>query len=278
MEIDANGLLELAKRLAKEAGDMIRVAFNEPKREYDRKSLTDPVTETDREVENFIFNELRRTCPGHKFIGEESSSEGGIEWTDAPTWIVANFVHRIPMVAVSIGFTLHRKILVGVIYNPILNELFEATSDGPARLNGRAIRVSAVSGLHSACVSTELGSDRSLPKTNMMLDQLGALLRSDAQCVRAMGSCALDLANLACGRIDAFYESGPYPWDLAAGVLIATRAGGVVRGAKGTVFDLCGRVIVACTPSLVPEIAPVLGWDVLACVENSKQLDNEVCA
>ena len=174
------------------------------------------------------------------------------------------------MVAVSIGFTINRRVVVGVVYNPILDELFEATISTPSRLNGEVICVSGVSSLRSACVSTELGSDRSAPKTNMMLEQLNTILRSEAQCVRALGSCALDLANVACGRVDAYYEIGPYAWDLAAGILIVTQAGGIIRGAEGTVFDLFGRVIIACVPALVPDMAPILGWDL------GKPLENEI--
>lgn len=161
------------------------------------------------------------------------------------------------MCAVSIGFTVDREFKLGVIYNPISDELFSATHLTRSTLNGSAIRVSNVSELTSACVATECGSDRAEAKVDFVLEQLATVLRNRAQCVRMLGSCALNMAHVACGRCDVYYERGPYPWDMAAGVLIIQQAGGVVRSAgKGidAPFDLTGRSVLAFTPGLAEEL------------------------
>lgn len=157
------------------------------------------------------------------------------------------------MCAVSIGLTVNREYIVGVIYNPIANELFEATHTSDAKLNGERIQVSDVHELSSACVSTECGSDRSACKVRWIVSNVQRMLSNKAQCVRMMGSCALNLAYLACGRIDVSYERGPHPWDLAAAVLIVRRAGGVVLSGDFDgvrPFDLTARSVLAFTPGL----------------------------
>lgn len=169
-------------------------------------------------------------------------------------------IHRIPMCAVSIGFTYRRKHIIGVIYNPILEEMFEATHLTPSMRNGEQISVSRVSDLHSACVVTEVGSDRSNEKTDWVMRNLKSVLRNEVQCLRMMGSCALNMANLACGRVDLLYERGPYPWDLAAGVIIIRQAGGIVCGGMfdpNVEFDLTSRQVLAFTPSLKQALYPL---------------------
>lgn len=208
-------LLSFAEGVAREAGAMIRKAFAAPTGggDYDRKSALDPVTETDRAVERMVFGRIRQRFPGHALIGEESAA--GVEWTGAATWIVdpidgtANFVHRIPLCAVSIAFTYERSVKVGVIYNPLLDEMFSATHLTPSTLNGVTIHVSQIRALHSACVATECGSDRTASKVDEVLRDLRDTLVSGAMCVRMMGSCALNLAHVACGRVDVYHETGP---------------------------------------------------------------------
>lgn len=163
-------------------------------------------------------------------------------------------MHRIPDVCVSIGLTINREPVVGVVFNPILNELFHATHDGPAILNGKPIRVSGTTELTSACVMSEFGADRSPEKVDLMVTNLRSLLRNNVQCVRSNGSCALSMCYVSCGRVDSYQEYGPYAWDVAAGGLILRRAGGVLKGAAGEPFSLTGRSVLACTPGLEREI------------------------
>lgn len=173
--------------------------------------------------------------------------------------VVRVVIHRIPFCAISIALTVKKKYIIGVIYNPILNELFEATHLTKSTLNGNEICVSSVRGLSNACVSTECGSDRSKEKVEYMMENLVCVLRHEAQCVRMLGSCALNMCNLACGRVDALYERGPYPWDMAAGVLIIRQAGGIVRSVGGGDFCLEGRSVLAFTPGLVEEMEALFG-------------------
>lgn len=157
------------------------------------------------------------------------------------------------MCAISIGFTVNKQLIVGVVYNPIIDELFEATHLTTSRMNGEEIHVSDVSELTSACVCAEAGSDRSEEKISYIVDNVRKMLVNKAQCVRMMGSCALNLSNLAAGRVDVFYERGPFAWDIAAGALIVRQAGGVVYSGtidRCTSFDLVGRTVVAFTKSL----------------------------
>lgn len=140
--------------------------------------------------------------------------------------------------------------IAGVVYNPILDELFQSTHNGPSLLNGSPISVSGVTDLHSACVTAEFGSDRTPSKIDLMVTNLRSLLVNNIQCVRGFGSCALNMCYVACGRIDAYQEYGPHPWDMAAGALIVQRAGGAMKDACGAPFVLTGRSLLACTPGL----------------------------
>lgn len=163
------------------------------------------------------------------------------------------------MCAVSIGFTCERKFVVGVIYNPILDEMFEASHLTQSKLNGKPIKVSSVSDMTQACVTTEVGSDRSNEKIDWVLTNLKSILRHEPQSIRMMGSCSLNMANLACGRTDLIYERGIYAWDMAAGVVIIRQAGGIICGGGSgfdpkAEFDLTGRCFLAYTPSLKDEL------------------------
>lgn len=166
-------------------------------------------------------------------------------------------IHRIPNCAVSIGFTYQKEYIIGVIHNPLTDELFEASHLTASLRNGQPISVSSVSELSSACIATESGSDRSDIKINWIMTNLESMLRNEVQCVRMMGSCALNMANVACGRVDLLYERGPYAWDMAAGVLIIRKAGGIVCGGgfpRQVEFDLTGRSLLAYTPALKNEL------------------------
>lgn len=138
---------------------------------------------------------------------------------------IITVVHRIPNCAISIGFTYHKEYILGVIYNPILDEMFEASHLTPTKKNGEPVRVSNVSELSSACIATEAGSDRSDEKVDWIMTNFKSMLRNEVQCIRMMGSCALNICNIACGRADLLYERGPHPWDMAAGVVIIRQAG-----------------------------------------------------
>ena len=173
------------------------------------------------------------------------------------SFVSLTVIHRIPMCATSIALTVDKEYIIGVIYNPVIDEMFEATHLSGSKLNGKPIQVSTVQKLQNACISTECGSDRSKEKVEWVLDNLAAVLRNNAQCIRMMGSCALNMAYVASGRMDVLYERGPHAWDMAAGVLIVRQAGGVVCGGclRGEqTFELTGRTLLSFTPTLREEL------------------------
>ncbi|KAG8062681.1 hypothetical protein GUJ93_ZPchr0003g16518 [Zizania palustris] len=214
---------------------VIRKGFYQTKN-VEHKGQVDLVTETDKACEDLIFNHLRKHYPDHKFIGEETSAALGAtaDLTDDPTWIVdpldgtTNFVHGFPFVCVSIGLTVRKIPTVGVVYNPIMNELFTAIRGKGALLNGSPIKTSSQDELVKALLVTEVGTKRdkaTLDDTTNRINKLLFKIRS----IRMCGSLALNMCGVACGRLDLCYEIGfGGPWDVAAGAVILQEAGGHV--------------------------------------------------
>ncbi|KAK6793616.1 hypothetical protein RDI58_007069 [Solanum bulbocastanum] len=234
-------MYELEK--AEKAGEIIRQGIYKSKH-AEHKGVVDLVTETDKACEDSIFNHLKQCFPSHKFIGEETTgaASGGFELADEPTWIV---VHGFPFVCVSIGLTIEKKPVVGVVYNPIIDEIFTAIDGRGAFLNGKPIRVSSESQLVKALVATEAGTNRDKAIVDATTKRINRLLFK-VRSLRMSGSCALNLCGVACGRLDLFYEiEFGGPWDVAAGALIVTEAGGLVLDPSGSEFDLTARRVAA---------------------------------
>ncbi|KAL3625021.1 vacuolar transporter chaperone [Castilleja foliolosa] len=256
--MDVRGSLEdfLAKAVdaAKAAGQIIRKGFYETKR-VEHKGLVDLVTETDKKCEELIFEFLKQHFPDHKFIGEETTAAcGPTKLTNQPTWIVdpldgtTNFVHGYPFVCVSIGLTIERVPTVGVVYNPIMDELFTAIRGKGAFLNGKPIKTSSQTELVKSLLAAEVGTNREKSNLDDSTDRINRLLLK-VRSLRIGGSCALDLCGVACGRIDLFYEIGfGGPWDVAAGVVIVHEAGGLVFDPSGKDFDITSQRVAASNP------------------------------
>ncbi|XP_071920481.1 inositol monophosphatase 3-like isoform X4 [Coffea arabica] len=217
----------------------------------------DLVTETDKACEDLIFNHLKQHFPSHKFIGEETTAACGVtELTDEPTWIVdpldgtTNFVHGFPFVCVSIGLTLGKVPTVGVVYNPIIDELFTGIEGKGAFLNGKPIKVSSQSELVKSPLATGAGTKRDKLTVDTCTNKINSLLFK-VRSLRMSGSCALNLCGIACGRLDLFYELGyGGPWDVAGGALIVKEAGGVLFDPSGADFDITSQRIAASNPLL----------------------------
>ncbi|XP_075503020.1 inositol-phosphate phosphatase-like isoform X2 [Primulina tabacum] len=217
----------------------------------------DLVTETDKKCEDLIFYYLKQHFPEHKFVGEETTAAcGATELTEEPTWIVdpldgtTNFVHGFPFVCVSIGLTIGRIPTVGVVYNPIMDELFTAIHGKGAFLNGKAIKVSSQTELVKALLATEVGTKRDKATVDETTNRINSLLFK-VRSLRMCGSCALNLCGIACGRLDLFYELGfGGPWDVAAGAVIVTEAGGLVFDPSGKDFDITSQRVAASNPLL----------------------------
>ncbi|XP_031492895.1 inositol-phosphate phosphatase isoform X1 [Nymphaea colorata] len=256
--------LIVAIEAAKGAGDVIRKGFYQSKH-VEHKGQVDLVTETDKACEELIFNHLKKHFSDHKFIGEETSASlGTVELTDDPTWIVdpldgtTNFVHGFPFVCVSIGLTIGKIPTVGVIYNPIINELFTAVHGQGAFLNGNPIKASSQTELIKALLATEVGTKRDQVTVDATTNRINTLL-FEVQSLRMSGSCALNLCGVACGRVDIFYELGfGGPWDVAAGVLMVQEAGGHVFDPSGDDFNLMSQRVAASNAHLKDLLVDVL--------------------
>lgn len=249
-------MLNIAIRAAHHAGDFIVRKINKlPDIKVEVKARNDYVTEVDREAEARIIDDLLKAYPGHGILAEES---GVIEGKDEFRWIIdpldgtTNYLHGFPHYAVSIACEHQGKLLHGVIYDPIKQELFCASRGDGATLNNRRIRVSSAKTVDSALIAT------GFPFRNP--DQLDEFLRifkaffKSASDIRRAGSAALDLAYVAAGRLDGYWESGLNAWDLAAGALIMREAGGLVTDFAGNGDFLSKGEIVAANPRIITEM------------------------
>lgn len=213
------------------------------------------MTETDKACEDLIVNHLKQQFPTHKVIGEETSS-GTLEITDEPTWFVdpldgtTNFVHRFPFVCVSIGLTIGKVPTIGVVYNPIMEELFTGILGKGAFLNGKPIKVSDKTELINCLLGTGTGTKRDKLSVDASTNRLNILI-SKVRSIRMIGSCALNLCGIACGRLDLFCSFGyGGPWDIAAGTLIVKEAGGLIYEPSGNDFDMRSEGAAASNPLL----------------------------
>ena len=208
--------------------------------EIQKKGRIDLVTAADLEVERMFRDLVGERFPSHAVLGEEATgpSHGKTEyrWIIDPVDGTTNFAHGLAFFCVSIALEVHDRIEVGVVYDPIAEELFTAERGEGARLNGVPLCVSSTPTLVDALVVTGFPySVREDPGSQVSV--FAAFLR-EAQAVRRLGSAALDLCYVAAGRFDGYWESKIQPWDIAAGALLVTEAGGTVTGANGRPFDV----------------------------------------
>jgi len=238
---------EVALEAARRAGGLLREGFGETHRFRLKTSRVDLVTEYDRRAEELIISTIRENFPEHEVLAEESSGSfrrtgSEYRWLIDPLDGTTNYAHGYPLFAVSIALLQGEEPLLGVVYSPILDELFLAVRRRGATLNGRPIHVSEIADLSRALLSTGFPYD---------LERIGLNLRlfeqfvHRAQAVRRDGSASLDLCYLACGRFDGFWEMDLKPWDIAAGVVIVRESGGKVSDFSGGELDLYGGEILA---------------------------------
>lgn len=222
-------MLNIAVRAARSAGDLIlRSTDNIGHLQVDQKGKNDFASEVDRKSEREIINIIRAAYPDHAILAEESGAHKGNEfvWIIDPLDGTTNFLHGFPQYAVSIALKHKGKLEVGVIYDPLRDELFTARRGGGAMLNNRRIRVTKQNSMKGALIGTGFPF-----KTAAHLDAYVGMFKSittDSAGIRRAGSAALDLAYVAAGRLDGFWEIGLMEWDMAAGVLLIKEAGGVV--------------------------------------------------
>ncbi len=229
--------LDVAVETAREAGAILLAEFDRPQK-IGYKGEVDLVTEADRRSEQVVVARLRSHFPKHAVVAEEGGgydpAAGGAPsrycWYVDPLDGTTNFAHGYPCFAVSIGLAEGDELLAGVVYNPINGELFTAAKGEGAFLNHRKIQVSSVERLATSLLATGFPSVKRAKNPNIHY-YWDFTLRSHG--VRRDGSAALDLAALACGRFDGFWEFGLKPWDTAAGVLLVREAGGMATDFAG---------------------------------------------
>lgn len=262
-------MLNIAVRAARAAG---RVTM----RFYERvdtlkvgtKSRNDFVSDVDRAAEIAIIQELRGKYPGHAILAEESGAHGGneFEWVIDPLDGTTNYLHGFPQWAVSIGLRQRGQMQLGVVYDPLHEELFTAERGGGAQLNDRKLRVSNRKDLEGALIGTGIPF-REQADLDLYLKMLKAVIRDTAG-IRRPGSAALDFAYLAAGRIDAFWELDLSPWDFAAGALLVAEAGGTVTDlAGGDRFFETGNIVAGGLKihrAMLERLKPFLGPDLPA--------------
>jgi myo-inositol-1(or 4)-monophosphatase len=250
-----NPTLNIAVRAARSAGNVIiRNLGKLDTLAIHTKDRNDFVTEVDRQAEQEIIYTLRKAFPGHGILAEESGLQEGDEyqWIIDPLDGTTNFLHGFPQFAVSIALRHKGRMEQGVIYDPLRQELFTATRGAGAMLNDRRIRVTKRNSLEGALLGTGFPF-RSQQHLDAYFDMFRALFPQAAG-IRRAGAAALDLAYVASGRLDGFWEIGLNIWDMAAGVLLIQEAGGLSSDFTGGHNHLESGNIVAGNPKLFAEI------------------------
>jgi myo-inositol-1(or 4)-monophosphatase len=248
-----------AALIARDAGEILRNRFGQP-HDVRFKGTIDLVTEADRAAEDLIAGRLRTVCPEHDLLCEEGSvgatAGSTYRWVVDPLDGTTNFAHGLPTFAVSIALEDAGVPIVGVVYDPMRNELFIARKGGGASLNGTPIHVSAVNQLIASILVTGFSYDfaRRAQQAEVWHDFL-----TRVQAIRQTGSAALNLCYVAAGRLDGYWERDISPWDVAAGAVMVTEAGGAVTDMRGGVFRSDDREILASNGRLHGELLKVIG-------------------
>ncbi|HEX8181250.1 MAG TPA: inositol monophosphatase family protein [Pyrinomonadaceae bacterium] len=254
-------MLDFAIQTARDAGRILAERFGRASLKVQHKGEIDLVTEADLAAERLIVERIRGYYPRHAILAEEAGDAGRAESASDYKWIIdpldgtTNYAHGYPCFCVSIGLEYKRELVLGVVYDPVLDELFAAERGGGATLNGRPIHVSAVADLNRALLCTGFPydvrgrSDFARHFTNFIMH---------AQGVRRDGSAALDLAYVACGRFEGFWEEGLQPWDVAAACVIIEEAGGRVSRYDGSPATIYAPPIMASNGLLHEEMMRVL--------------------
>jgi myo-inositol-1(or 4)-monophosphatase len=253
-------MLNIAVRAARRAGSIInRAALSGDALEVHSKHANDYVTQVDRAAEEAIIEIVRKAYPDHGVLAEESgAAAAGAEyrWIIDPLDGTTNFIHGFPQYCISIGIEHRGALTHAVIYDPVKNELFTASKGRGAFLNDRRVRVSKCLRLQDALVGTGFPF-KEVGRLDLYTRQLRKFMQTSAG-VRRAGAAALDLAYVACGRLDAFWELGLSPWDMAAGALLIQEAGGLVGDLKGEAGFMESGDICAATPKLFPTLLEAL--------------------
>jgi myo-inositol-1(or 4)-monophosphatase len=250
---------ETAWQAVHAAGALIRDNWQRPK-EISYKGDIDLVTSVDRDAERCIVDLLQRNFPGHSILAEEETdfagSQDDYQWIIDPLDGTTNFAHGYPQFCVSIALEHEHDLLLGLVYDPLRRECFSAIRGQGAKLNGQSIRVSAMTELDGALLSTGFPYDRR-DHADFYLTFFKAFL-TRCQGIRRGGAAALDLCYVACGRLDGFWELKLKPWDTAAGSLIVQESGGHMSDFSGGDFSIHGSETMASNGAIHPAMVDVM--------------------
>lgn len=243
--METKSFLTFALATARKAGKIVQSNYGKNfVVNYKGQGKNNLVTEVDQKTEKFIVSAILKKFPNHSVLGEEGGIIGKVgspfRWIIDPIDGTTNFAHSYPSFAVSIGLEIKGKLAVGVIFAPILKELFWAQKGGGAFLNGKKIRVSTTKKLETALLSTGF----SYKKRGINLPNFEHFLYA-TQGIRRCGAATLDLCAVAAGRLDGYWELGLKPWDIAAGALILQEAGGRVTNMDGSPLTIDGQNLMA---------------------------------
>jgi len=217
-----------------------------------KSTATDPVTEVDRDSEALIVEGIRRHRPHDAILGEEGANvrgTSGVEWIIDPLDGTVNFIYGFPQYAVSIGIRNHGVTVAAVVHDSTSDVVYSAVLGGGAFADGEPIKVNNISSTDVLLLATGFGYDRDVRARQ---GQVLAEILPNVRDIRRAGSAALDLCHLAAGRVDGYYETGPHPWDVAAGLLIVSEAGGIAT------YDESAKRVLASGPAVFESLDSVI--------------------
>lgn len=255
-------LLEVAKRAARLGGEVITAgAQNLNTLNVQQKSPHDYVSEVDRGSEKAISQAIFKAFPNHQVLGEEYGTIGAnadVQWIVDPLDGTTNFLRGIPHYAVSIGVLVDGELQHAVVYDPFKDEMFCASKGQGASLNGQAIQVSAIRSLTGGLFATGVPfSGDNLEKIECFTSTMVDILKAQTSGIRRLGSAALDLAYVAAGRYDGYWEANLKIWDIAGGALLVSEAGGLVSDLQGRNNYLTSGHIAAASPQAHKDLVKI---------------------
>lgn len=256
---EAEQLLSAAEDIAREAGRLV-MGLSAGRREESKGHVGNLVTTADMASENLIVGRLAAAFPGHAIVAEEGPglAGAGVTWIVDPLDGTNNFAHGYPMYAVSLAALVGGAVLVGVTFDPVRDEMFAAAAGRGATLNGARIHVSERARLEEALVVTGFPYDKASNPDNNLLEVAAVVPK--VRGLRRSGSACLDLAYVAAGRADAYWERGTQPWDVAAGLLLVAESGGVVTDYDGARARVDAGRLAASNGRVHAELLQVLEW------------------
>jgi myo-inositol-1(or 4)-monophosphatase len=259
-----HALLNVAVMAARRAGSaLIKKMVSLDKLKIEQKAHNDYVSDADHAAEKAVISCILKHYPDHAIHAEESGIQGESDtvWIIDPLDGTTNYLHGFPVFAVSIGVQVKGRMEHAVVYDPLRQELFTASRGQGAHVDGRRIRVSGQKQLERSLIGTGFPYRQVDKDIGPYLEMLGKIIRSTSG-VRRPGAAALDLAYVAAGRLDAFWETGLAPWDLAAGSLLVREAGGMISGLDGSENFLTTGHVLTGTPRIYREIAKLCGAEI----------------